>query len=138
MDAKLLGAGGISPTFIKLAGPAANGATSLEPGRPLELLPKGKAFEAKYEAAYQHPIELHAPFAYDAAATLIAAIEKTQSLEPKKLTAEVHAISRPGVTGTIAFDEQGNLRNPAFTMFEVRNDKWTVLKLFGDSPKQKQ
>jgi branched-chain amino acid transport system substrate-binding protein len=39
-------------------------------------MPGGKAFEAKYVAAYHHSIELHAPFAYDATATLVEVVEK--------------------------------------------------------------
>ena len=135
IKATLLGAGGTSHTFVQLAGSAAEGVIALEPGRPLDLMPGGAAFDKAYRAKYHHPIELHAPFAYDAAATIIAAVEKTQSTEPAKLTAEVHAISRAGVTGTIAFDAEGNLRNPAFTIFKVVNGQWKVEKLLGgDQP----
>ena len=131
IKATLLGAGGTSHTFVQLAGSAAEGVVALEPGRPLDLMPGGAAFDKAYRAKYHHPIELHAPFAYDAAATIIAAVEKTQSTDPAKLTAEVHAISRPGVTGTISFDAEGNLRNPAFTIFKVVNGEWKVEKLLG-------
>jgi len=135
IHATLLGAGGTSHTFVQLAGPAAQGVIALEPGRPLDLMPGGAAFDKAYRAAYHHPIELHAPFAYDAAATIIAAVENTQSTDPAKLTAEVHAIHRPGVTGTISFDAEGNLRNPAFTIFKVVNGQWKVEQLMGgDKP----
>ncbi|MGF6573492.1 branched-chain amino acid transport system substrate-binding protein [Paraburkholderia sp. GAS333] len=131
IKATLLGAGGTSHTFVQLAGAGANGVIALEPGRPLEEMPGGKQFDAAYRARYHHPVELHAPFAYDAAATLVEAVEKTQSTDPAKLTAAVHAISRQGVTGTIAFDEQGNLRNPAFTIFKVVDGEWKIEKLLG-------
>ncbi|QGZ65766.1 branched-chain amino acid ABC transporter substrate-binding protein [Paraburkholderia acidisoli] len=131
IKATLLGAGGTSHTFVKLAGDASEGVIALEPGRPLEEMPGGKAFDAAYRAKYHHPVELHAPFAYDAAATIIAAVEQTQSTDPAKLTAAVHAISRQGVTGTIAFDAQGNLRDPAFTIFKVSGGEWKIEKLLG-------
>jgi branched-chain amino acid transport system substrate-binding protein len=136
--ATLMEAGGTSRTFVDLAGSAAEGVIALEPGRPLDRMPGGKAFDAAYRAKYKHPIELHAPFAYDAASTLIAAVEQTQSIDPAKLTAAVHAIHRDGVTGTIAFDAEGNLRDPAFTIFKVVNGQWQVEELLGgggaDSP----
>ncbi|MFP3534402.1 ABC transporter substrate-binding protein, partial [Burkholderia sp. SIMBA_042] len=85
------------------------------PGLPLDRMPGGKAFDAQYRARWHAPIELHAPFAYDAAATLIAATQKAGTTQPAKVVAAVRAIDRPGVTGRVAFDQQGNLKDPAFT-----------------------
>jgi branched-chain amino acid transport system substrate-binding protein len=134
--APLLGAGGfVSQTFLQLAGKDGEGVTALEPGRPLDLMPGGKAFDAQYRAKYHAPIELHAPFAYDAAATLIDAVQQTQSTDPAKLVAAIHAIDRSGVTGTIAFDAEGNLKDPAFTIYQVRGDKWAVVDVLGGTAK---
>ncbi|MDR5781133.1 branched-chain amino acid ABC transporter substrate-binding protein [Caballeronia sp. LZ065] len=129
--ATLLGAGGTSHTFVQLAGAGADGVIALEPGRPLDRMPGGKKFDEAYRARFHHPVELHAPFAYDAAATLIAAVEQTQSTDPARLTAAVHAVSRQGITGTIAFDAQGNLSDPAFTIFKVVNGEWSIEKMLG-------
>lgn len=128
----LIGAGGfVSQTFLSLAGKDGEGVTALEPGLPLSRMPGGNAFDAQYRARYRAPIELHAPFAYDAAATLIAATQKAGSTAPGKLVATLHAIDRPGVTGEIAFDEAGNLKNPAFTIYQVRGGKWAVVDVLG-------
>jgi branched-chain amino acid transport system substrate-binding protein len=136
MTAPLLGAGGfVSQTFLQLAGKNGDGVTALEPGRPLDRMPGGKAFDAKYRAKYHAPIELHAPFAFDAAATIIAAIQQSQSTDPKKVVAAIHAINRPGVTGTIAFDADGNLRDPAFTIYQVKDGKWAVVDVLGGDAK---
>jgi branched-chain amino acid transport system substrate-binding protein len=105
--------------------------TALEPGRPLDRMPGGKAFDAQYRAKYHAPIELHAPFAYDAAATIIAAVQQTQSTDPAKLVAAIHAIDRQGVTGTIAFDSEGNLKDPAFTIYQVKGGSWDVVDILG-------
>src|SRR5471032_154638 len=105
IQATLLGAGGfVSQTFLKLAGTDGEGVTALDPGRPLLGMPGGRAFDEQYRARYHEPIELYAPFAYDAAATLIAATQQADSIDPAKLVTTLHSISRPGVTGTIAFD----------------------------------
>jgi branched-chain amino acid transport system substrate-binding protein len=135
LNATLLGAGGfVSQTFLSLAGPDGEGVTALEPGLPVARMPGGAAFDAQYRARYHAPIELHAPFAYDAAATLIAATRQADSTDPAKLVATLHALSRPGVTGAIAFDAQGNLKNPAFTIYQVRGGKWAVVDVLGGTP----
>ncbi|HTR08017.1 MAG TPA: branched-chain amino acid ABC transporter substrate-binding protein [Paraburkholderia sp.] len=132
IHAPLLGAGGfVSQTFLNLAGADGEGVTALEPGRPLQRMPGGPAFDAQYRARYHAPIELHAPFAYDAATTLIAAVQQTDSTEPAKLVKALHTLDRPGITGTIAFDAQGNLENPAYTIYEVRGGKWAVVDVLG-------
>jgi branched-chain amino acid transport system substrate-binding protein len=137
INATLLGAGGfVSQTFLTLAGQEGDGVTALEPGRPLDLMPGGKAFDAQYRARYHAPIELHAPFAYDAAATLIAAAQQTGSTDHAKLVAALHTIDRQGVTGTIAFDQDGNLKDPAYTIYEVKDGKWAVVDVLGGSASQ--
>ena len=35
------------------------------------------------------------------------------------------------MTGAIAFDEAGNLKNPAFTIYQVRGGKGTVVDVLG-------
>jgi branched-chain amino acid transport system substrate-binding protein len=39
------------------------------------------------------------------------------------------------VTGTIAFDAEGNLKDPAFTIYQVRGDKWAVVDVLGGTAK---
>ncbi|GAB7540165.1 branched-chain amino acid ABC transporter substrate-binding protein [Burkholderia sp. 3C] len=132
IDATLLGAGGfVSQTFLSLAGKDGEGVTALEPGRPLAKMPGGPAFDAQYRARYHAPIELHAPFAYDAAATLIAVAQQTGSTDPAKLVAALHKVDRQGVTGRIQFDAQGNLKDPAYTIYQVRDGKWNVVDVLG-------
>jgi branched-chain amino acid transport system substrate-binding protein len=136
VNATLLGAGGfVSQTFLKLAGSDGEGVTALEPGRPVDRMPGGAVFDAQYQAKYKVPIELHAPFAYDAAASLIAAAQQTQSVDGKKLVAALHGANRQGVTGTVAFDAQGNLLDPAFTIYQVHAGKWTVVDVLGGTDK---
>lgn len=134
IHATLLGAGGfVSQTFLHLAGPDGEGVTALDPGRALSSMPGGQAFDAAYRARYHQPIELYAPFAYDAAATLIAATQQANSIDPAKLVTTLHSINRTGVTGPIAFDAQGNLRDPAYTIYRVQNGSWAVVDVLGSA-----
>ncbi len=125
IKAPLMGAGGfVSQTFLQLAQNEGEGVIALEPGLAVAQMPGGKAFDQAYQQRFKAPIELHAPFAYDGVGVLIAAIEKADSTDPQKYLPVLRTISYPGVTGTIAFDAQGNLQNPTFTVYQVKANQW--------------
>lgn len=137
MNAQLMGAGGfVSQTFLTLAQREGEGVVALEPGLPLEQMPGGKAFEQAYRDRYHTHIELHAPFAYDATRVLIAAIEQADSANPADYLPKLRAIHYQGVTGDIAFDAQGNLQQPSFTLYRVLDGKWQPQTVLGGAKPQ--
>lgn len=137
MNAQLMGAGGfVSQTFLMLAQREGEGVVALEPGLPLEQMPGGKAFEQAYRDRYHTHIELHAPFAYDATRVLIAAIEQADSANPADYLPKLRAIHYQGVTGDIAFDAQGNLQQPSFTLYRVVDGKWQPQTVLGGAKSQ--
>ncbi|QUY50768.1 branched-chain amino acid ABC transporter substrate-binding protein [Serratia plymuthica] len=137
MNAQLMGAGGfVSQTFLTLAQKEGEGVVALEPGLPLERMPGGKAFEQAYRDRYKTHIELHAPFAYDATRVLIAAIEQAGSANPADYLPKLRAIHYQGVTGSIAFDPQGNLQQPSFTLYKVVDGKWQPQSVLGGAKTQ--
>lgn len=132
IKATLMGAGGfVSQTFLELAQKDGNGVIALEPGLAVEQMPGGQAFEQAYKTRYKTHIELHAPFAYDGVGVLIAAIEQADSIDPQKYLPVLHASQYQGVTGLIAFDKEGNLQNPTFTVYQVKADKWQPVSVAG-------
>ncbi|KFB90484.1 amino acid ABC transporter substrate-binding protein [Serratia grimesii] len=137
MNTPLMGAGGfVSQTFLTLAQKEGEGVVALEPGLPLEQMPGGKAFEQAYRDRYKTHIELHAPFAYDATRVLIASIEQAGSADPADYLPKLRAIHYQGVTGTIAFDSQGNLQQPSFTLYRVVDGKWQPQSVLGGAKTQ--
>lgn len=133
IKAPLMGAGGfVSQTFLQLAQNEGEGVIALEPGLAVEQMPGGKAFEQAYKERYKANIELHAPFAYDGVGVLVAAIEKADSVDPQKYLPVLRAISYPGVTGTLAFDAEGNLKHPSFTVYQVKANQWQPVSVAGD------
>lgn len=137
MNAQLMGAGGfVSQTFLTLAQQEGEAVVALEPGLPLEQMPGGKAFEQAYRDRYHTHIELHAPFAYDATRVLIAAIEQAGSANPADYLPKLRAIHYQGVTGDIAFDAQGNLQQPSFTLYRVVDGKWQPQTVLGGAKPQ--
>ncbi|SMF67555.1 MULTISPECIES: branched-chain amino acid ABC transporter substrate-binding protein [unclassified Pseudomonas] len=132
LKAPLMGAGGfVSQTFLQLAQNEGEGVIALEPGLAIAQMPGGKAFEQAYKERYKTAIELHAPFAYDGVGVLVAAIEKAGSTDPQKYLPVLRAISYPGVTGTIAFDAEGNLKQPSFTVYQVKANQWQPVSVAG-------
>ncbi|WP_054061021.1 MULTISPECIES: branched-chain amino acid ABC transporter substrate-binding protein [Pseudomonas] len=132
IKATLMGAGGfVSQTFLELAQKEGEGVIALEPGLAVAQMPGGKAFEQTYEQHYKTHIELHAPFAYDGVGVLIAAIEKADSTDPAKYLPVLKASQYQGVTGPIAFDAEGNLKNPTFTVYQVKANTWRPVSVAG-------
>lgn len=132
LNARLMGAGGfVSQTFLQLAQKEGDGVVALEPGLPVDQMPGGKKFEQAYQSRYHTHIELHAPFAYDATRVLVAAMEKANSVDPAEYLPALRAISYNGVTGQIAFDKEGNLKSPSFTVYQVVDGKWQPQTVLG-------
>jgi branched-chain amino acid transport system substrate-binding protein len=131
VKAKFLAGDGVqSPEFIKLAGKAAGGAVASSPGVPLDKMPGGKGFTERFGAKYGQ-IQIYAPYAYDAAMTLVDAMQKANSTQPAKYLPELAKISRQGVTGPIAFDEKGDLKSGPITLYVVKGGKWEPLETVG-------
>ncbi|MBZ0105748.1 MAG: branched-chain amino acid ABC transporter substrate-binding protein [Sulfuricella denitrificans] len=126
----LMGDGGSTPEFIKLAAGSAEGAYSSLPGLPLDKMPGGKAFGDKFTAKYGQ-IQLYAPYCYDAVSVMIAAMQKADSIDPAKYLPVLASIVYDGVTAKISFDTKGDIKDGAITLYQVKNGKWEVLETVG-------
>jgi branched-chain amino acid transport system substrate-binding protein len=128
LKAKFLGGDGLQTTeFTKLAGSAAANVTASSPGLPIDSMPGGKAFRAKFTAKYG-PIQTYAPYAYDAASAMIKAMEQAGSAEPAKVLAEIPRVRFAGITGEIGFDDRGDVLGGAITLYRVKDGKWVVVE----------
>lgn len=84
-------------------------------------------FRAAYKAKFGVEVQLYAPYVYDAVNVMVAAMQKAGSADPKKYLPELAKISYKGVTGTIAFDAKGDIKNGALTLFTFKgNDKTKI------------
>lgn len=126
----MMGDGGYTPEFVKLAGEASDGAYASLPGVPLDKMPGGNAFAARFVAKYQ-PIQLYAPYCYDAVNVMIAAMQKADSAEPAKYMPFLAGIAHQGITAGIQFDDKGDLKGGAVTLYQVKQGKWQVLETVG-------
>lgn len=126
----MTGDGGYTPEFLKLASDAAEGTYASLPGVTLDQMPGGKEFETRFVAKYQ-PIQLYAPYCYDAVNVMIAAMQKADSIEPAKYLPALAGISYEGVTARIQFDAKGDLTGGAITLYQVQQGKWQPLETMG-------
>jgi branched-chain amino acid transport system substrate-binding protein len=127
----VMGDGGYTPKLLNLAGDAANGVYASLPGVPLEQMPGSKDFSQRYEAKYKQPIQLYAPYCYDAVNVMITAMQKAASTDPAKYLPELANITHGGVTANIAFDEKGDIKGGAVTLYQVQQGKWQSLQTMG-------
>ena len=128
LQAKFLGGDGAqTPMFITLAGADAEGALASNPGLPLDAMPGGAAFKAKFEAKYGK-IQNYSPYAYDAMHVLIDAMKRADSSDPAKYLAELPKTDYQGVTGRVRFDAKGDITGGAVTLYQVKDGKWVTLE----------
>ncbi len=128
MQAKFLGGDGAqTPKFIDLAGADAEGALASNPGLPLDAMPGGSAFKARFEAKYGK-IQNYSPYAYDAMRVLIEAMKRADSSDPAVYLAELPKTDYQGVTGHIRFDAKGDIAGGAVTLYQVKDGKWQTLE----------
>jgi branched-chain amino acid transport system substrate-binding protein len=130
----MMGDGGFNPKLIENAGLASEGAYASLPGIPLGKMPNGKDFSQRYEAKFKQPIQLYAPYCYDAVNVMIAAMQKAGSAEPAKYLPELGKIEHDGVTANITFDDKGDLKGGAITLYQVQQGKWQPLQTMGGAP----
>jgi branched-chain amino acid transport system substrate-binding protein len=117
-----------SDEFIKVAGAAnAEGDIATSLGLPLDQQPKGKEFSTKYEAKYGSKPEAYDSYAYDAAWSIINAIVKAGPKRDAVMKA-VRDGSLDGVTGTVAFDQNGDNKQQIISQYKVTGGEWTQLQ----------
>ncbi|CBW73682.1 branched-chain amino acid ABC transporter substrate-binding protein [Mycetohabitans rhizoxinica] len=119
-------------TFLKLAGDAANGTIASLAGLPLEEMPGGKDYVAKYKKRFGEEVQTYSPYAYDGAMALFEAMKKANSTDPAKYLPALARTDMSGVTAKhVAYDAKGDLKNGGITLYKVVNGQWTPLQSVG-------
>ena len=133
----LMGDGGCTTEFVKNAGDAAEGHYCSLPGIPYEKMPGGAKFIERFGKRFADKdgkpagIQLYAPYAYDAVMVVVEAVKRAGDAAPAKILAELPKTSYQGVTTTIAFDEKGDLKDGAISLYVAKGGKWEALDTIG-------
>jgi branched-chain amino acid transport system substrate-binding protein len=114
-----------TPQFITLGGSSMTGDMYCTlAGVPPSQMPQGPAFFKRFEQRFKTPVQLYAPYAYDAVMTMAAAMQAANSADPKVYLSKLQTVKFDGVTGPIGFDEAGDIRNGAITVRQFGNNVW--------------
>jgi branched-chain amino acid transport system substrate-binding protein len=128
MKTKLLAGDGVcSPEFIKLAGDAADLLTCSMAGEAVEKLAKGEDFKAKYKAKFNEDVQVYSPYSYDAVYVIADAMKRAGKTDRASITAAMPDTNYNGLTGQIAFDSKGDIKNGAISLFDVKDGKLNYL-----------
>jgi branched-chain amino acid transport system substrate-binding protein len=131
MDTRMMGGDGIcSDEIAKLSGGAMadDQVVCAEAGG---VEGAGKAaldnFKAAYKKRFGIDVQINAPYAYDAVMVLADAMVRAGSATPAKYLAEVAKTRYKGITGAIAFDQYGDVRDGTLTLYTFKGGHRTVL-----------
>ncbi|WP_076592188.1 branched-chain amino acid ABC transporter substrate-binding protein [Herminiimonas arsenitoxidans] len=80
-------------------------------------------FRAAYKKRYGIDVIYTAAYAYDATYAVIDAMQKAKSWDSAKYLPELAKINYPGVTGNIAFDAKGDIKDGTLTLYTYRGGK---------------
>lgn len=119
-----------SEAYIKIAGKDANGTTIAGSGAPVEELEGYGAFKKAYEAAgYKEPHDGYGPYAYTGTKLMIEALKKSGPGRKQLLEAMRGLRDAETMYGKVRFAENGQLEPRLLTVYHVKDEKWTTLKV---------
>ena len=125
INAKFMGGDGIcSGELPKLAaGTMADGQVVCAEAGGVEGEQKAgmEKFRADFKKKFNADVQVYAPYVYDATMVMVDAMVKAGSADPAKyLPVLAKTSGYKGVTGTISFDEKGDVKNGALTLYTYK------------------
>ncbi len=129
-NVKFFGGDGICTTeIIKIASGAKSldGVICAEGGASIAKMPGGTAWKARYDAKYPGQFQIYSPFTYDATFVLVDAMKRANSTDPKVYVPKIAETNFKGVTANIAFEPNGEMKNPSMTLSSYKGGKKTAL-----------
>ncbi len=127
-EARLPSGDGVCTTeMIKLAGSAINADVfCTQAGIPMDKMPAGKSFNERFLKRFSVPVQLYAPYSYDAASALVEAMKLADSADPARYLPQLQKVSFKGVTGNVAFDAGGDIREGGVALYQYQSGKWQL------------
>jgi branched-chain amino acid transport system substrate-binding protein len=125
-NVKYFGGDGIcTDKIVELSGGAKTLANVVcaEGGASLSKMPGGNAWKARYDAKYPKQFQVYSPYTYDATMVFANAMQKAGSADPKVYMPVLAKEEYQGVTAKIAFESDGELKNPSMTLYQYKDGK---------------
>lgn len=92
-------------------------------GASLDKLANGKSWRSRYDAKFPQQFQVYSPYTYDATMVLVDAMKRANSVDPKVYGPKLAATSYQGVTAHVVFEPNGDLKNPAMTLYVYKDGK---------------
>jgi branched-chain amino acid transport system substrate-binding protein len=130
-NVKFFGGDGIcDQEIIKLSGggKALGNVVCAEGGSSLAKMPGGEAWKKRYDAKFPGQFQIYSPYVYDATFVLVDAMKRANSADPKVYTAKIPETDFKGVTTTVRFEPNGELKNPSISMYTYKEGKKTTIE----------
>ncbi len=131
IQAKFIGGDAICTSELpKLAGDAMDDGQvyCAEAGGVIEANKKSLAnFKASYKKKFNTEVQIYSPYSFDATNAMIAAMQQANSVVPAKYLPFLAKINYQGVSGIIAFDPKGDIKNGALTIYTYKGGKRTLV-----------
>ncbi|MEC4720004.1 branched-chain amino acid ABC transporter substrate-binding protein [Noviherbaspirillum sp. CPCC 100848] len=131
INAKFMGGDGVcSESLGALAGDALtdNSVVCAEAGGVEDSQKKGlDEFKAAYKKKFDMEVQIYAPYVYDAVMLMVNAMQKANSPEPQKYLPELAKMQYKGVTGNIAFDSRGDVKDGTLTLYTYKGGKRSMI-----------
>jgi branched-chain amino acid transport system substrate-binding protein len=80
-------------------------------------------FKADFKKKFNADVQIYAPYVYDAVMVMADSMVKAGSADPAKYLPVLAKANYKGVTGNIAFDEKGDIKNGALTLYTYKGGK---------------
>jgi branched-chain amino acid transport system substrate-binding protein len=122
----ITGDGVYDPTFVSIAGKAAEG-TYVTFGKDPSGLPTSKTFNEKYKAKYGEPGP-YSIYAYDAANIILTAMQQTGTTDGLKVADYISKNTFKGAFGDISFDKNGDVTKAPYVVWQVSDGKFVEAK----------
>ena len=96
-------------------------------GASIQKMQGGAEWKKKYDAKFPGQFQIYSPYAYDATFVLVDAMKRANSVDPKAYLPFIAKTQYKGVTANIAFTANGELTQPAVTLYVYKDNARTAL-----------
>jgi branched-chain amino acid transport system substrate-binding protein len=120
------GDGTYDPQFLKVAGPAAEGAV-LTFGPDFSKLPSAQPFLEGYKKKFGDPGP-YSIYSYDAAHILLHAIAQAKCVDGAKVAEAIRSREHDGAFGKIAFDAKGDMKQAPYICWRVEKGAFVPME----------
>ena len=131
-DVKMFGGDGICVTELaKVAAGAKplDNVVCADGGASLAKMPGGVEWKKRYDAKYPGQFQVYSPYFYDGTMLLADAMKRANSWDPKVYIPFLQKSDFSGVTSKIAFEKNGEMKNPSYTLSRYIGGNKTPIEL---------